>query len=409
MSMNLLQGEKVYTCEQNAAKARLVEFGVNKFTADRLNQLYYALDHWASSYVCLAEDVKLGIKKDIKKLVRIKKPASNKTENKSVKAKSTKKVVEKNTAIDLNNYNVDQSLKIIILKLFPIKPWCCDEFYQNSPRKLEMALKKRYIQYNPPGYLSFLIVDCDYAGAKDAWKVENLPTPTWTTTNPINGHAHLCWALTSPVWGGGKNKSPSRLFKAVLEAYRKALRGDVGFACLLTKNPLNTGWHLESECDFTTYDLAELMSCVKLEKVTKNKIPTIRQDIGRNCTLFDKLRFFAYSHARNFDCPDSFYDALEAEAEKINYTFSEPLPMSEVRSVSRSISRFSYVACVEHDERFLQRQAVRGRKGGVAKGLNNMEKRCYAIELNSRGVSKQKIANELKVSRDCVNRWVLPN
>lgn len=403
-----LPKEQVYTLEQNVAKAHLLEFGINKFTVERLTQLYYALDHRASSYFYLADDVKLQIKKDIQKLVRIKKPVIAGIKAKATKINSSSKTIaEDKIAFDMSDYEVSQSLKIIILKLFPYKPWCCDEFVQNSPRSLETALKKRYIQYNPPGFLSFIVVDCDYADAKDAWRSANLPPPTWTTTNPQNLHAHLCWALTTPVWSGGSNQSPARLFKAVQEAYRVSVKGDGGFASLLTKNPVNKNWMLDSESDFKTYALAELMSFVKLEKKVKVKKKEVGQELGRNCMLFDEVRLFAYAQARNYELIEPFTDAVLEQTEKLNLNFADQLPFSEINRISKSISKFAFKNCRVHSEQFLKRQAARGRKGGEAKGLKNAEKRLQALEMNSLGISKQKIGRALMVSRDCVNRWVL--
>lgn len=58
------------------------------------------------------------------------------------------------------------------------------------------------------------------------------------------------------------------------------------------------------------------------------------------------------------------------------------------------------------DEEFRLIQADRGKKGGLAKGVANTEKREKALEMRLEGCNQQQIADVLQVSRRTVIRWL---
>lgn len=63
--------------------------------------------------------------------------------------------------------------------------------------------------------------------------------------------------------------------------------------------------------------------------------------LGRNCTLFESARVWAYREIRNhWGDPAGLGRAIEAEAAARNAEFSEPLPVSEVRAIAASIHRW---------------------------------------------------------------------
>lgn len=169
-----------------------------------------------------------------------------------------------------------EHLRWLLIKQLPRRPYCCDEFVQNSPRSWEVAITKRYLQLNPPGFLSFIVIDIDRSGAADAWIDAGLPPPTWITINPKNGHAHLVWFLSVPVWVGSDNQKPARFFKAIEYAYRTKCGGDEGFVGLLIKNPLHQDWLVDIPATSTsgepiTYDLQYLAEFVDLPKLIPKK------------------------------------------------------------------------------------------------------------------------------------------
>ncbi|HGC0079373.1 TPA: replication initiation protein, partial [Escherichia coli] len=61
------------------------------------------------------------------------------------------------------------------------------------------ALLARYIQQNQPHAQFWLVFDVDREGAAIDWSDRNAPAPNITVKNPVNGHAHLLYALNIAV------------------------------------------------------------------------------------------------------------------------------------------------------------------------------------------------------------------
>ncbi|WP_225376452.1 replication initiation protein, partial [Escherichia coli] len=57
------------------------------------------------------------------------------------------------------------------------------------------GLLARYIQQNQPHAQFWLVFDVDREGAAIDWSDRNAPAPNITVKNPVNGHAHLLYAL----------------------------------------------------------------------------------------------------------------------------------------------------------------------------------------------------------------------
>ncbi len=58
------------------------------------------------------------------------------------------------------------------------------------------------------------------------------------------------------------------------------------------------------------------------------------------------------------------------------------------------------------NEEFSQIQAERGRRGGLAKGKANTEKRAQAQLLAAKGCSQRIIAGEIGVSQKTISNWL---
>lgn len=200
----------------------------------------------------------------------------------------------------------------------------------------EFALTRRYIGLNHR--LAFYIaVDIDRPGAADTWEDCNLAPPTITTVNPSNGHAHLLWELCSPVPVTSNARSkPIEYFDAVRSAITKKLRGDAAYAGYITKNPMNNHWYVIA--NDRRYELAELSEYVDLES---NFRRMRYSEVGRNSTLFESLRFWAY---RSIQDADSFLDwQWQCERAALGFnSFDAPLPINEVRTVARSVSKWTW-------------------------------------------------------------------
>ena len=162
------------------AQARLQTLGVERlFDMSRLAQLYYALDNsYSLRWFCLSDEDKQVIRADVVAILgRVPKLVTNETiaadAAKAAIAKARVKKKRKSKPClptpELE-FIEDSRLRALLRTHAPRKPWCCDDFYQNAPRALGVALRKRYIQLNPPGFCSFIVADLDYANASEAWK-----------------------------------------------------------------------------------------------------------------------------------------------------------------------------------------------------------------------------------------------
>jgi hypothetical protein len=182
----------------------------------------------------------------------------------------------------------------------PYKPYCTDDFSRGLKiLPLALALGKKYIQLNPPQMQTFLVFDIDRPGAALAAEDADLPAPTLTVVNPANKHAHMIYALAVPVCTSiyAKNK-PYLYLEAIKGAYVQRLGSDPRYAGLISKNPWHPAWHT-IEHGNAVYQLSVLADYVVLP--SKKSRTLLRGNVlGRNCTLFDNLRFWAYRGIRDY-------------------------------------------------------------------------------------------------------------
>lgn len=61
----------------------------------------------------------------------------------------------------------------------------------------------------------------------------------------------------------------------------------------------------------------------------------------------------------------------------------------------------------QDSDKFLKRQAVKGKKGGIAKGQKNHNKRVAAQVLKDEGMPLTEIARELDISQSTITKWKL--
>lgn len=347
------------------ARTRLRTLGVDRFNSSRLAQLFLALEDPSSMRFYIPDDEKSQIRVDIIKIMRAKTAAvlreelkyasnefldfcyqlSGKKSNNNKKKKRPYKTFNK---WDIPLFIGNEQVGDLLLARAPRRPYCGDELSWTSPRDLDVAMSRRYIQLNPPDLCSFIIIDCDYVDAANAWKAANLPPPTWVTTNPESKHGHVVYALKAPVWKGGDNQRPARYFNSVAEAYRVALDGDINYAGLLTQNPLHPDWIVSSESCYKMYDLADLAGYIDLTKavpkrMVKKKVRNSKIDvIGRNCLLFDTARSWAYTQVKNYSDRESFRHSVFNHINYLNSTLPDPLSYKEIKQIANSIAKWTW-------------------------------------------------------------------
>jgi len=287
----------------------------------------------------------------------------------------------------------------------PHNPYCMDE----KPgymliRTKSIAIKKPYIQINPPLMTIYFVFDDDKDDAALSWFDADLPAPLWTTQNAENGRCHHCYKLELPLCTSEMASIKAiKYAQAVYYAFALKMGADLNYSHLITKNPLHPQWRTTVWTD-QAYSLDYLADFVDLPKRIPKKLEVV--GLGCNVTMFEKGRHWAYKAIRDYMHHNSSYEwerAVKAQIEAINSDFEQPLPYSEVKATAKSIAkwvwqRFSY-------GEFSALQAERGAKGGKAKGQAYATKREQAAQLKANGMNNTQIAAQLEISRITVSRW----
>jgi len=291
------------------------------------------------------------------------------------------------------------------------RPYCTDDPATGLRiRGCEQALRHSHIQANTPALRFRLVFDIDRPGAIFAATDANVAPPNWFAENPVNGHAHAGYELELPIVTSEAGRdAPVRYAAAVEHAYRRALGADRGYSGLICKNPTHDRWwtHVHR---VQPYDLGELAEWVDLpKKLTPRQAEETH--LGRNVTLFDKLRAWAYRNVKRFERRAEWSLACHAKAGELN-TFETPLHASEVLHVARSVEKWVWTRfdTDASDKRFSEKQSYRGKKGGQASGkaraAASEDKRASARLMRSQGKTQAAIAAELGVHVNTVANWL---
>lgn len=232
----------------------------------------------------------------------------------------------------------------------PLWPLATDDWASGVYRMARgQALRHRHIEANPAAISNLLVVDVDHpdSALRALCAAGNHPMPTAIVENPSNGHCHAVWALQTPFCRTEyARRGPLAYAAAVTEGLRRAVDGDRGYSGLMTKNPLHQDWdtHWIHHQLRTLGELeAELgsshMPPAKWRQTKRHRADPV--GLGRNCSLFETARYWAYREIRHhFGDPTGLAAAIASEAEAINASYTEPLPASEVRAIAASITRW---------------------------------------------------------------------
>ena len=298
-----------------------------------------------------------------------------------------------------------------VLTPLPYRPYCSDDLADGLRiRPLQTAKNRRYLQINPPTQQHYLVFDVDRQGAAFAWEDCNVAPPNYAAINPENGHAHLVYKLAEPVATSEHGRlAPLRYLAAIERGYRIELGADAGYSGLVTRNPYKTRTLCIHKHE---YDLFELSDWLKRDLGEYAEQETVIAGLGRNVTLFDTTRVWAYKAIRFYRVPERsrLFDVWRKEVEDyalgINAQFPTPLVYSEVKATAKSIAKYCWKHDAEVQGKFSQKQAERGKLGGLAKGAANEQKRVQARLLAAQGISQKAIATELGVTDRTIRNWL---
>lgn len=306
-----------------------------------------------------------------------------------------------------------EQLDLFAKERWPRKPYCSDDLEAGlKVRSLLSALKKPYIQANPPKLRVWSIYDVDRPGAAVAWEDAGLPPPSWASANRENGHAHLVWGLSAPVLMEAEDarRAPMRYLCAVEAAFRASLEADAGYSGLITKNPAHPLWRT-LRGPRMAYELGELAEWVDLPRHIPKRKPE-QVGLGRNVTLFDHMRHYAYRTVRRYKQDVRNFVIWQADlntkALERNGDFQNPLDGREVWQVAKSVARWTWnrFDIEASDERFSQLQAHRSTLGHAARWGDNESRQASARLMAAAGKSQRAIAAELGVALATIVRWL---
>lgn len=259
------------------------------------------------------------------------------------------------------------------------------------------AFRKPYVEINPANAWSTIVLDCDDFDAYASFWLSNpdYPKPSFTVRNRTNEHQHCGWILRTPVQrNDAASLKAQRYISDVATRMTHALGADPAYNGVLTRNPafkhetLETTWGTSRIKGYTLDQLTH-------ELPKRADLPIVDSGIGRNVTLFDSLMTFAGSPS-NVDA-DLYAVAITMNAT----TFDTPLPLHEVASTAKSVTRyrrnFSYY---DHDWRT---QRTRAYRSHATRRSKNIERDRNIVALYAQGRSIYSIARELGIDDGTVD------
>ncbi|EDR0027974.1 replication protein [Salmonella enterica subsp. houtenae] len=231
--------------------------------------------------------------------------------------------------------------------------------------------------FNNRSFVNGFVFDIDHDNGAIAWDLVGLPKPNTIIQNTKNGHAHLLYALKSPVLKTDSARiKPLKLASIVQCGFTERLNANRAYADILMKNPLNTHKWRTTWTDTKAYDLDYLAEFVPDTIKTKSKLKGEIYGLGRNVNLFEDLRKIAYKDILKYKpnkTYDDFYHAMFSMAIMLNNHCNptEPLSNNEIKQVCQSICKWTWRNFSQ--EQFSAIQAKRGTKN-TGKKKNTKEK-----------------------------------
>lgn len=295
----------------------------------------------------------------------------------------------------------------------PRKPYCSDDLAQGLLiRPLHVALSKRYIQPNRPGMASYLAFDVDRPDAGAAWIDSNAPRPSFVIKNPDNGHAHYLYALEHAVCTTSAARlQPLRYLAAIERSISKELRADPGYSGLIIKNPSHHHWQTIIT-ETRPYSLSDLASHLDLSAAPARPVERDSWGLGRNCTVFDDLRFWSYKAVTGYWRPggeSAWLNAVRDHAHTLNL-FASPLQLKEVDQIAKSVGNWVWKRFNPRERRALierthtpEIQAKRGQLKGAKLREQMMP---TVLEMKAAGHSQSAIARETGISQQTIGNWL---
>ncbi len=348
----------------------------------------------------------------------------------------------------------------------PYRPYCSDDLSAGLRiRSLKQAIACRYMQHNAPAQVWTIVMDvdrrvCDPESLSYCWEEKGTdgPVPNAMAINRENGHGHLYYFLAAGVTRTQAGRdAPLRFLAAVEHGLCDKLGADPRYVGLVSKNPAHADW-LVHEFHDQLWTLGELADYLDLNPANASRyVPATPEEAfqdGRNVYLFHTARPWSYRAIRDYWAPDGlsrWQEAVIGHVGSLNVQFPEPLGISEVRAIAKSIARWTwrhltptswqkYVEKTHNSEsqarrgrkatnqaeagRHAANQTEAGRLGGLAttnqldisalggkasgqaRRMISEQDRATARLLHARGYTQAQIVAEMAVPKQTISRWL---
>jgi len=244
----------------------------------------------------------------------------------------------------------------------------------SSRMRLQEGVLMPWVCLNTSRFVNAIAVDIDHADARQ--RLAAIPAeirPTWME-DPCTGRAHAVLLLKNPVCIGEDGApGPQKLLRLAHRLLAAALDATlIPYGCLIKspwgkhENLIGTLLHRPSRTTTPAQSssgtevtggrllwrthvgappvaLREVVSLLmpkwqgslaKDQTASRGQADREPSSLGRNCALFDRVRWWCYDGVIRDP------GEISAYAHWVNSTFPVPLPRSEVTSIARSITRF---------------------------------------------------------------------
>lgn len=316
----------------------------------------------------------------------------------------------------------------------PYLPRCSTNKTAALVRPLEYAVNYPYMQINRSHMVSWLIFDLDHDHLVQPnpyiWSDKGLPAPNFIVRDKKSNKAHLFYAISPVCTSENARSKPIQYMKAVYRAMALCLESDLDYSGPVAKTPHHSDW-LTTELHGQEYSLDELSDYVELESspppwAIKEQIDTSH---SRNCSLFEKLRYYAYGIVnqerekgsfRNFSSRLSAY--ANSNNDFVSLGFDSNLSASEVKATVKSICRWTWdnyrgrsdcqrgIMALSDSLSLSEKQALaakRTHRTRQQKSLISITKACRWLKEQNKAPTFSAIAHYARLSRQTVAKYAI--
>jgi hypothetical protein len=280
-----------------------------------------------------------------------------------------------------------------------------------------LALEKKFVRFGSSHFIPTLSIDIDKKASLlsiiDTCEGNNLPSPSLIVNTDKGVHIH--WVLEYPIRTA--NTSSLNLYKLILAELIQLFGGDVHASAMragrVWRNPLKH----DTVATGTVANLSDFKHLIKPStqakvsstfafKMPRGGLKKVKEG-QRNVALFDHLRKFAY---RNYNKFEDMPSELLKEALEANKQLEAPLPLPEVESIVKSVSRFietRYVPRTENEDTISYNRKLAQKK------VDETERKFFAVIYSNpmmtlkhlKSMSVRKLAKLVGISKSTAQRY----